>query len=74
MERQIGKSRNMVELWWGLTQVPPDDLAGRVEPQSRMWPQGTRPHQIQGLGKYGAKMAQDRSCTIKSLYITESIK
>lgn len=45
-----------------------DDLAGRVEPQ------GTRPHLVQGLGRSGAKMAQDRSRTLKSLDITEEIK
>lgn len=50
-----------------------DDLAGRVEAQGRTWSQGTRPYQVQGLSSSGAKMAQDRSCTLKSLDIIKEI-
>lgn len=50
-----------------------DDLAGRVEAQGKIWSQGTRSYQVQGLSSSGAKMAQDRSCILKSLDITKEI-
>lgn len=54
--------------------IPPDYLAGRVGPESRTWPQGTRPHQVLRLGRSEGKMAQVRSYTLKSSEIPKEIK